>query len=123
VKLAVLDFVFADDLFEKFWKDVRAIPQHKMIVGRSRSDNDVAALLRFCAKVAIEHRVDGTHGLRAAAERENTGVHFRRIVAVRQDDLIMRDRPTDLRRAFDHLGMNRLRAEKCERDGDCKLSR
>ena len=110
VKLVVLDFVVRQNHLQKFRKDARAVLEEQLTVRRRRSDDDVAALLGLGAEVAAEHAVHRVHRLRTAAEGQDRGIRRGRIVAVRQDDLVVDGRAHLLRLL--HL----LRVERSQRD-------
>src|SRR3954468_15557275 len=89
MELAVFNFVVRKNLFEKLRKHFRPVPQNQMVLRCSRRNDNEPALLRLRAKVSIENTVDGVHGLRTATECEDSGINFRRIIAVREHNFVM----------------------------------
>src|SRR5262249_60565500 len=92
--------------------------EEQVITRRCRAHDNVAARLGF-APIPIKHAIDSVKILAAPGKREDGRVCSRRIVIVRQDDLISdRDSPKPAGLA-DYLGM-RLKRE-CQQkrnDGD-----
>src|SRR5437762_10644882 len=82
VKLAVLNFIIRQNHLQKFRKDARSFFEEQLIIRCGGSDDDVSALLGFCAEVAGQDTVYGVHVLRPAAESQYGRVRFGRIVTV-----------------------------------------
>src|SRR6266480_8015573 len=100
VKLAVLNFVIRQNHLQKFRKDARSFFEEQLIIWRGGSDDDVSALLGFCAEVAGQDTVYGVHVLRTAAEGQNGGICLCRIVTVGKNYLVLNGGLADLFRFF-----------------------
>src|SRR5439155_23394310 len=96
VEFVDLHCVVREDLLQEFGENAVTAFKEQVAVWRSWTDDDIAALFRLGAQVAVENTVDGVHRLRPAAEGKDGGIGLRRIETVGKDNFVIDRRPANL---------------------------